>query len=120
MYLLVHSYLSIVAQKDMERIFCEEVEKTGSWRAWMEMERIRELIDDLATSPHHGDCRDDIWLGVLSIRHEDFVIYFRRNSSQLGVDILAVGSLADDPKYSQTLTEFSREIVRTERDNMQV
>lgn len=73
----------------------------------MEMELIRELIDELSTSPDRGDCRDDIWQGVLSIQHEDSVVYYRRNLSQLGVDILSVGPVADDPKYAPMIAQYS-------------
>ena len=63
------------------------------------MERIRQVIDDLSTCPQSGDSRDEILPGILRIQHEDVVIYFQVTSSQLGVDILAVGSADDDPKY---------------------
>jgi len=105
MFLLVHSYLSRVAQSDIERIFCQKIENKGRWLAWMEMEQIREVIDDLSIHPQSGDCREEILQGVLSIQHDNFVVYFRRTDSQLGVDILAVGSVEDDPKYNLVVEE---------------
>jgi len=58
MYLLVHSYLSGVAQADLEEIFTRKVEEKGTWQAWQEMEELRERIDGLSTRPDQADCRD--------------------------------------------------------------
>jgi len=62
MYLLVHSYLSGVAQADLEEIFTRKVEEKGTWQAWQEMEELRERIDGLSTRPDQADCREDLWV----------------------------------------------------------
>lgn len=100
MFLLVHSYLSKVAQSDIEEIFQQKITKAGTWQAWTEMESMRERIDDLSCHPDSGECRDEIWQGILSVLHHEHVIYFRRCSSALGVEILSVGALQDDPKFT--------------------
>ncbi len=109
MRLLVHSYLSKTAQSDIETIFRQKVDLEGTWLAWMEMEGIRERIDDLSVNPQQGDCRDELWQGVLCVRHDAYIIYYRRAQSQLGVDILAVGSVEHDPYFAQASMENSLE-----------
>jgi len=117
-FLRVHSYLSEVAQTDIDRIFGQKVESSGIWLAWMEMERIRQHIDDLSLNPGLGDIRDDIWHGLLSTQHDDYVIYFRRTNSELGVDILAVGSVDEDPGVSKSVNGVAAEAVAKASSNI--
>lgn len=120
MYLLVHSYLSKVAQSDIERIFCQKIDDKGIWLAWMEMEAIRERIDSLSAKPQQGYCRDELWRGVLCVRHDEYIIYFRRTESQLGVDILALGSVDDDPNFSHDFTRSPDDFTRTDLNGERV